>query len=67
MKLNWRDLNETLPQLSEAQVHDMLEAEKTGPRRMTTLIRLHQRLTALRAQRERDEIVRLAATDRQPG
>ena len=66
-KLNWRDLNEVLPQLTEPQVHDMLESEKAGPRRMTTLIRLHQRLTSLRAQRERDELMQLAVRNTQLG
>ena len=56
-KLNWRDLNETLPQLTEPQVLEMLEAEKAGARRQTTLIRLHQRYSALRTQRERKDIM----------
>ncbi len=58
-KLNWRELNEALPNLTEQQVHEMLEAEKVGPRRPTTLIRLHQRFTTLRATREREELMRL--------
>jgi hypothetical protein len=66
-KLNWRDLNETLPHLSEQQVLEMLEAEKAGPRRLTTLVRLHQRHTALRASRERAELLQLgAANDKRP-
>lgn len=66
-KLNWRDLNETLPRLGEQQVLEMLEAEKSGPRRLTTLIRLHQRYTSLRTARERAELVQLStANDKQP-
>lgn len=64
-KLNWRDLNETLPQLSEPQVLEMLEAEKAGARRQTTLIRLHQRYSALRCMRERAELLQLVS-DKQP-
>lgn len=60
-KLNWRNLNDVLPQLSEAQVLEMLEAEKAGPRRTTTLIRLHQRYTALRASRERRELMQMSS------
>jgi hypothetical protein len=57
--LNWRELNEALPLLTEEQVKEMLEVEKAGPRRPTSLLRLHQRYTTLRTAREREELKRL--------
>lgn len=60
MKLNWRELNQKLNLLSEQQVLQMLNDERIGARRVTVLERLHQRYTALRAARERVEILKEA-------
>jgi len=57
MTLNWRDLNKKLPSLSEAAVQQLLPDELVGMRRSTVVVRLHQRLTSLRATRERDELL----------
>lgn len=57
MTLNWRDLNKKLPSLSEKEVHKLLVDEMDGARRVTVVIRLHQRFTALRATREREELL----------
>ena len=71
MTLNWRDLNKKLPSLSEAEVQHLLLDELNslhGMHRGTVVVRLHQRFTALRATRERDELlaalrVKVAAPD----
>ena len=60
MTLNWRDLNKKLPSLSEAEVQHLLLDELNslhGMHRGTVVVRLHQRFTALRATRERDELL----------
>jgi len=57
MTLNWRDLNKKLPSLTEKEVHKLLMDEMDGARRVTVVIRLHQRFTALRATREREELL----------
>lgn len=56
-KLTWRSLNNTLHRLSEAEVLALLEEELKNERRLSILRRLHQRYTALRADRERIEIL----------
>ena len=58
--MNWRELNQKLSLLSEQQVLQMLNDERIGARRVTVLERLHQRYTALRAARERVEILKEA-------
>jgi hypothetical protein len=58
-ELSWRTLNDRLHAMSEAQVLRLLEIERArqpAPR-STVLTRLHQRYTALRATRERKELV----------
>jgi len=60
MTMNWRDLNKKLPSLSEAEVQHLLLDELNslhGMHRGTVVVRLHQRFTALRATRERDELL----------
>jgi hypothetical protein len=44
--------------LTEDEVLDLLNAEICGARRLTVATRLHERYTALRAAREKDEILR---------
>lgn len=62
MKLNWRTLNKDLALLSEEQVLALLNEERACKRRSSILERLHQRYTALRAARERVEILKDAQT-----
>lgn len=57
MSPSWRKLNESLASLSEAEVHTLLKQEMEGKKRATILIRLHQRYSTLRANRERSEIL----------
>jgi hypothetical protein len=55
--LNWRSLNNILSTLSEDEVMNLLNEERTGKKRASMLARLHQRYSALRASRERIEIL----------
>ena len=55
--LNWRNLNQQLPALTEDEVKALLAQECDGMRRATIMVRLHQRYTALRASRERQELL----------
>lgn len=58
MTLNWFTLNAVLPKRNEAQVLKMLEEEVKVHKRATFVVRLHQRYTMLRAQRERKELLK---------
>lgn len=60
MELTWRKLNAELKTLDEAKVLEMLLAERRSAKRVSVLERLHQRYTALRAARERIEILQEA-------
>jgi len=54
----WMMLNTYLPKLSEEQVLQLMKVEQvrdTGPRKHI-LVRLHQRYSALRSQREKSEL-----------
>jgi hypothetical protein len=55
--MNWTQLNVTMKGLGEEQVLELLVAERSGSRRKVFLERLHQRYSALRAERERAEIM----------
>lgn len=59
--MNWFELNAILPLRSETQVQKMLEDEVTKHKRVSFIVRLHQRYTTLRAQRERKELLERAA------
>ena len=58
--MHWRELNKNLNMLREDEVLALLEAERTGAKRVTFLERLHQRYTMLRAARERVELLKEA-------
>jgi hypothetical protein len=60
LQTNWRKLNKEINTLSEDQVLVLLNAELQGRKRVSILERLHQRYTALRAARERIEILKEA-------
>lgn len=55
--MNWRELNHNLKQLGEHEVKALLDAELEGRQRVTYLHRIHQRYCALRAVRERTEMM----------
>lgn len=61
MNINWHDLNAILPVASEDRVKQLLEDEVTKHKRSSFIVRLHQRYTTLRAQRERKELLERAA------
>ena len=56
----WRSLNNVLHSLTEQEVLDLLNEERSTRRRSSMLKRLHQRYTAMRADRERIEIMKEA-------
>jgi hypothetical protein len=58
--LTWRALNDKLAGLSETEILDLLNRERSNERRVSHLQRLHQRYCALRDARERQEILREA-------
>ncbi len=58
--MTWRELNDSLYQLSENETLMLLENEKQTLKRLSILVRLHQRYTVLRANRERLELLGLA-------
>ena len=55
--MNWFELNVVLPKRSESQVLAMLNEEVKVHKRPTFIVRIHQRYTVLRAQRERKELL----------
>jgi hypothetical protein len=56
----WRSINHTLSSKTEAELLDMLNEERIGPRRITVLERLHQRYNTVRVARERIELMKEA-------
>lgn len=57
MITNWHDLNAVLTVASEERVAQLLKEEMEQHRRVSYAVRLHQRYTTLRAQRERKDII----------
>ena len=55
--MNWFELNVVLPKRNESQVLAMLNEEVKIHKRPTFIVRIHQRYTVLRAQRERKELL----------
>lgn len=55
--MNWFELNVVLPKRNEKQVLALLEEEVKVHKRPTFVVRIHQRYTMLRAQRERKELL----------
>jgi hypothetical protein len=56
----WRKLNEKLAGLTEAELLALLDAEKVTLRRVSILVRLHQRYNTVRVMREREALLKLA-------
>ena len=61
-RLTWRELNHTLGTKTEAEVLDMLNADRVNLRRVVVLERLHQRYNSLRITRERIELLKEATS-----
>jgi hypothetical protein len=55
--VNWFELNAVLPLKDESQVQTLLNEEVKVHKRPTFIVRIHQRYTMLRAQRERQELL----------
>ncbi len=56
MEQNWIQINAALPSMREDQVSALLDKELDGQRRWSVIERLHQRLSNLRRDREREEL-----------
>ena len=57
-KLNWRSMIAVLSDLTEEQLKGALDAELKTHKRPAIARRLHQRYSALRTARERDELLK---------
>jgi len=55
--MNLHELNVVLTMRNERQVKAMLDEEVSVHKRPTYLVRIHQRYSTLRAQRERQELL----------
>lgn len=62
---SWRSLNRRLNAMTEDEVKEALVVEMATERRVTVVERLHQRFTALRATRERLELMMEVQHERQ--
>lgn len=54
---SWRALNRRLRTMTEDELQALLDAEVVGQRRVFVAERLHQRLSAVRTVRERQELM----------
>ena len=55
---NWISLGQVIKNVTEEQCQAMIDHELETKRRSSFVIRLHQKLTVLRAEREREELVK---------
>lgn len=55
--VSWFKLNKALPELREDQVKSLLDYEVSNGKRKDVILRLHQRFTTLRMNRERAELL----------
>lgn len=62
---SWRSINRRLNAMTEDEVKEALVVEMATERRVTVVERLHQRFTALRATRERLELMMEVQHERQ--
>ena len=53
----WRDINSNLNKCTEEEVFHMIQEERKEGRRLSVLLRLHQRFCVLRTARERIELL----------
>lgn len=58
-ELTWRELQTAMANLTESEVAALLIEEVTLHKRAPFITRLHQRYARLRADRERQEILRM--------
>jgi len=55
--MTWRELLLYLPEMTELEIKRALDAERDGAQRVTVLLKLHQRYSAVRKSRERRELM----------
>ena len=55
--ISWRELQKRIPDLTEVDIWHLLEEELQGAARASMIERLHRRYCALRASRERIELM----------
>lgn len=55
---NWARLNEVVMQLTECEVAELLEHERNNRGRLRTMLRLYNRFSKLRGQREKREFAK---------
>jgi hypothetical protein len=55
--MTWRELLLYLPKMTELEIKRALDAERDGAQRVTVLLKLHQRYSAVRKSRERRELM----------
>lgn len=60
---NWDTFHEFLPTLREDQIEQLFNFEIQNKRRKSFIIRLHQRFSSLRMDRERKEILEAVGVD----
>jgi hypothetical protein len=60
MKHTWRTLNNILTKITEEEVWELLQQERKTSKRISILMRLHQRYCVLRLERERIVILQEA-------
>lgn len=58
---SWHTLHDGIMELGEKDVNQLLQYERDGLRRLHMLLRLHARLSKLRQDRERTELIEDAA------
>lgn len=56
---SWESLNKVISGLSEDEIIGLMADEMLGKRRATMVRRLHERLTMVRAKRERAELMEM--------
>lgn len=61
---DWRSLTSISAALSEAQLEEMIKYEVENRRRITFVERMHQKLTRIRAERERKELIKKCIGER---
>lgn len=57
---NWTALNKQLMALNENSVHQLLETERANRGRIRVMLRIYNRYSKLRSQREKLELARAA-------
>lgn len=60
---SWNGLNEAIMSSDIKMAERLLDEEKKGRKRKQFMLRLHSRINKLRADREREDIIKLAKAD----